>query len=94
MSLAYIALSNHAYMHPVDRKFIPNTSPILLNVSISTILWFTEQTTQAIELQIKHTNNSMGVFSVLSSAVPEQIQVLIHELDGKVKTHVLKVNKH
>ena len=38
----------------------------------------------------------MGVFSrsILSSAVPEQIQVLIHEFDGEVETHVLKVDKH
>ena len=36
----------------------------------------------------------MGVFSVLSSAVPEQIQVLTHELDGEAETHVLKVDKY
>ena len=36
----------------------------------------------------------MGVFGILSSAVPEQVQVLIHEFDGEVKTHIMKVDKH
>ena len=36
----------------------------------------------------------MGVFGVLSSVVPEQIQVLVREFDCEVKTHILKVDKH
>ena len=90
-------------MHPVDRKYLISHSFTVSHIVFInkfygshavTLIDALNVTTQAIELQIKHTNNSMGVFSVLSSTVPEQIQVLIQELDGKVKTYIMKVNKH
>jgi len=40
------------------------------------------------------TNYSMRFFSASSSVVPKQIQMLIQELDGKVKTHISKVDKY